>query len=281
MAVLEAGHKIDRGPYASSPMIATHPRMYLGNLQIDTHSELEFTEEVLEHAMKGRSTRQIATVNAQFYVLADKVRAFRDCLAKAEYLCADGMPIVWMCKTFGGKQVPRIAGVDLIDHLCQLGAPKGMRIFFLGGLPGTADATARLLERKYPGIEIAGVMCPPWNFERKQSSLNEVLDAIKEAKPNVLFLALGAPRQEFFIDQHIRPLKVPIAVGIGGSFEILSGQAPRAPQWMRAKGLEWFYRFVHEPGRLWKRYLVGNAEFLWCVLRWRLRLLREHPESAT
>jgi N-acetylglucosaminyldiphosphoundecaprenol N-acetyl-beta-D-mannosaminyltransferase len=87
-----------------------------------------------------------------------------------------------------------------------------------------------------------------------------------------LFLALGAPRQELFIDEHIRPLKIPLAVGIGGSFEILSGQSQRAPEWMRSKGLEWFYRFAHEPGRLWKRYLIGNAEFVWCLMKWRYRL---------
>jgi N-acetylglucosaminyldiphosphoundecaprenol N-acetyl-beta-D-mannosaminyltransferase len=248
-------------------------RITLGNLAIDTYTEAAFTEELVEHAMAGRTTRQIGTVNAQFYVLAEKSRAFRECLRRAEYLCADGMPIVWLCKAFGSREVPRIAGVDLIGDLCRAGAPRGMRIFLLGGRPGTAAATAKLLEEKYPGIEIAGVCCPPWGFEQKPDVLDEVLETIQAAKPNVLFMALGAPRQEFFIDRYVRPLGVPIAVGIGGSFEILSGQAPRAPEWMRSKGLEWFYRFVHEPGRLWQRYLIGNAEFLWCVMKWRMRKL--------
>jgi N-acetylglucosaminyldiphosphoundecaprenol N-acetyl-beta-D-mannosaminyltransferase len=263
----------DHGPAAAD--ISRPDRMCLGNLEIDTYSEPAFTKELVRHAMSGRTTRQIGTVNAQFYVLAEKSRSFRDCLSRAEYLCADGMPIVWICKTFGGKDVPRIAGVDLIGDLCRSGASQGMRVFLLGGRPGTAAATASALSEKYPGIEIAGVSCPPWGFEQNESTLDEVLDAIEDARPNVLFLALGAPRQELFIDRYIRPLRVPIAVGIGGSFEILSGQAPRAPEWMRSKGLEWFYRFVHEPGRLWKRYLIGNGEFVWCVLKWRLRTLRE------
>jgi N-acetylglucosaminyldiphosphoundecaprenol N-acetyl-beta-D-mannosaminyltransferase len=254
--------------------------MSIGNLEIDTHSELEFTQEVLDHAMKGRSTRQIATVNAQFYVLAENSRPFRECLQRADYLCADGMPIVWICKTFGGREVPRIAGVDLIGNICRLGAPRGLRIFLLGGRPGTAAATAKVLGEKYPGVVMAGVLCPPWGFEQNASTLDEVLEAIEEARPNVLFLALGAPRQELFIDRYVRPLGVPIAVGIGGSFEILSGEAPRAPEWMRSKGLEWFYRFVHEPGRLWKRYLIGNVEFVWCVFKWRFRRLREAPRPV-
>jgi len=260
---------------------ATHSRASLGNLEIDLFTEQEFTSEVLEHAMHGRTTRQIATVNAQFYVLAEKMLSFRNCLKRAEYLCADGMSIVWACKTFGGIEVPRIAGVDLITDLCSEGAPRKMRIFLLGGRPGTAAATAKLLTEKYPGLEVAGVLCPPWGFEQNPAQLDETLEAIEAAKPNVLFVALGAPRQELFIDRYIRPLQVPIAIGIGGSFEILSGEAPRAPEWMRSKGLEWFYRFVHEPGRLWKRYLIGNAEFLWCVAKWRYRLRRATPELSS
>jgi len=283
MVLLEANQELDASAIiqiSSSGPISRPQRMSLGNLEIDTHSELEFRREVLDHAMNGRSTRQIATVNAQFYVLAEKSHAFRGCLQRAEYLCADGMPIVWICRTFGGKEVPRIAGVDLIGDLCHSGASQGMKVFLLGGRQGTAEATADVLTKKYPGIAIAGVLCPPWGFEHNAALLDEVLEAIQAAKPNVLFLALGAPRQELFIDRYVRPLRVPVAVGIGGSFEILSGQALRAPEWMRSKGLEWFYRFVHEPGRLWKRYLIGNAEFLWCVFKWRLRRFRAASIAA-
>jgi N-acetylglucosaminyldiphosphoundecaprenol N-acetyl-beta-D-mannosaminyltransferase len=261
-------------------LTARYSRASLGNLEIDLFTEHEFTTEVLEHAMTGRTARQIATVNAQFFVLAEKMLPFRSCLKNADYLCADGMPIVWACKLFGGLEVPRIAGVDLITDLCSVGAPRGMRIFLLGGYPGTAEATASMLTERYPGLEIAGVLCPPFRFEQDAAQLEAALETIEAAKPNVLFVALGAPRQEIFIDRHVRALGVPIAVGIGGSFEILSGQAPRAPQWMRAKGLEWFYRFVHDPGRLWKRYLIGNAEFLWCVAKWRYRSAVRHRVSA-
>jgi N-acetylglucosaminyldiphosphoundecaprenol N-acetyl-beta-D-mannosaminyltransferase len=282
MHLLEAEPVADQAVTASaeSPLLLRPSRMSLGNIDIDTYSEPAFTREILDHVKHGTSTRQIVTVNAQFYVLAEKSSAFRNCLHRAEYLCADGMPIVWICKTFGGKVVPRIAGVDLIGDLCREGAPHGLRVFLLGGRPGTAASTATLLERKYPGISISGVVCPKWGFEQDPSTLEELLDLIDRAKPDILFLALGAPRQELFIDRHIRPLGVPIAVGIGGSFEILSGQAPRAPEWMRSKGLEWFYRFVHEPGRLWKRYLIGNAEFVWCVFKWRFRSLRHAPKPA-
>ena len=133
-----------------------------------------------------------------------------------------------------------------------------------------AKKTADKLMQRYRGLRIAGVSCPPWGFEKQEETLKPVLDQIAHAKPHILFAGLGAPKQELLIDEHIRPLNVPVAIGIGGSFEILSGSVERAPMWMQSSGLEWTFRLRQEPGRLWKRYLVGNAEFLWIVAKWRL-----------
>jgi N-acetylglucosaminyldiphosphoundecaprenol N-acetyl-beta-D-mannosaminyltransferase len=246
-------------------------RTSLGNLDIDTFTEPALIDEVLTHARTGATTRHIATINAQFYVLAENSRRFRACLKKAEYHCADGMPIVWACNAFGTEAVARIAGVDLISNLCEGGAARGMRVYLLGGRPGTAAKTARILEATYPGIVIAGVACPDWGFEKNELTLKAVLDDIAIAKPNILFVAFGAPKQEFFIDTYIRPLEIPIAVGIGGSFEILCGETTRAPKWMQTAGLEWSFRLLQDPGRLWRRYMLGNIEFLWCVAKWRYR----------
>jgi len=107
--------------------------------------------------------------------------------------------------------------------------------------------------------------------------LQPVLDQIALARPHILLVGLGAPKQEFLIDEHIRPLKIPIAMGIGGSFEILSGLIQRAPATMQSSGLEWTFRLYKEPRRLWKRYLIGNCEFLWSLAKWRLRVLRAGP----
>jgi N-acetylglucosaminyldiphosphoundecaprenol N-acetyl-beta-D-mannosaminyltransferase len=252
-------------------------RASLGHVEIDTFRESELVEEVLDHAFHGRETRQIVTVNAQFYVLAENNPAFRACLQRAEYHCADGVSIVWACKKFGRRNVPRIAGVDLVTTLCSRGAEGGLRVFLLGGRPGTAADTANLLKKNYPGIVIAGVECPPWGFHKDPGKLQATLAQIESARPHVLFLALGAPKQELFIDEHVRKLGIPLAVGIGGSFEILSGATRRAPRWIQRVGFEWAFRMMQEPGRLWKRYLFGNVEFLWCVAKWRYRL---HQASA-
>jgi N-acetylglucosaminyldiphosphoundecaprenol N-acetyl-beta-D-mannosaminyltransferase len=251
-------------------------RTFIGHVGIDTYSESSFVNEVLDHALHGSGTRQIVTVNAQIYVLADKSLKYRECLDSAEYLCSDGMPLVWACNHLAGVSVPRITGVDLIDDLCKRGAADGLSIFLLGGRPGTGMETARILSRRYPGLKIAGVGCPDWGFEMHEETVKPVLEQIAQAKPHILFVALGAPKQEFFIDKFIRPLNVPIAIGVGGSFEILSGLINRAPMWMQSSGFEWAYRLFKDPRRLWRRYLIGNAEFVWSVTKWKLQTFAPH-----
>lgn len=247
-------------------------RISIGPVEIDAYSHSALLDVILEHALHGTSTRQIVTVNAQLYVLAGKSARFRECLKTADYVCADGLPIVWACNHFAGGEVPRVAGVDLIDQICRKGAANRLSVFFLGGQPDTARATAAMLSRRYPGLEIAGVSCPQRGFETREDTLKLILSEIEKARPHIIFVGLGAPKQEYFIDQHIRMLNVPIAVGIGGSFEILSGALHRAPQWMQSSGLEWLFRLGQEPGRLWKRYLIGNIWFLVALARWRLHV---------
>ncbi len=262
---------------AMAPRQSKVERIHLGNLGIDTYSETALADHVLDHAFNGKRTRQIITANAQFYVLAEKNKRFRECLEAAEYSCADGMPIVWACERFAGTKVPRITGVDFIGLLCQRGARDGLRVYLLGGRPGTAQATAEVLKTKFPGVQIAGVDCPEWGFETSTATLAPVIKRIQAAKPHILLAGLGAPKQEFFIHEHIRPIKVPIAIGIGGSFEILSGSLQRAPVWFQSHGLEWAFRLAQEPRRLLARYVAGNAEFIWDIAKWRLRTLRSAP----
>ena len=249
-------------------------RIVIGNIGIDTHSKSSLIAEVLDHALRGSGTRQIVTVNAQIYVLADKSSRYRGCLGSADYLCADGMSVVWACNHLAGASVPRIAGVDLIEDICERGAADRLSIFLLGGRPDNAKRTAARLERLHPGLKIAGVSCPKWGFETREETLTPVLEQIANAKPHIVFVALGAPKQEYLIDEFIRPLGVPIAVvGVGGSFEILSGSVNRAPLWMQSIGLEWVFRLCEDPRRLWRRYLIGNAEFVWSVAKWKLQTL--------
>jgi N-acetylglucosaminyldiphosphoundecaprenol N-acetyl-beta-D-mannosaminyltransferase len=256
----------DGTPY---PRAVERSTVSVGPMRITALSANELTHRLIGHSF-GDRTHHLVTANAQFYVLAERNEAFRRCIAEAEYVCADGISIVMACKWLGKSTVSRVSGVDLVPLLCEQAATLGLPIYFLGGQPGSAAQSASLMMEQYPGLKVAGIGCPPVGFQDSPAVLKEVLRSVEIAKPAIIFVALGAPHQEFFIQQHIRPINIPVALGVGGSFEMISGRVRRAPRWMRRGGLEWAYRLVQEPRRLAKRYLVGNTLFSLYVMRYLL-----------
>jgi N-acetylglucosaminyldiphosphoundecaprenol N-acetyl-beta-D-mannosaminyltransferase len=248
-------------------------QVHIGPFSVAALSENELVDIVVDRYRQVRGeTLEIFPVNAQLYVMACRDRTFRECLAKAGVLCADGVPIVWACKWIAKKAVSRVAGVDLLETICASAAKHGLPVFFLGGRPGMAQASAEMLVARYPGLRIAGISCPPFGFDSTETGLAAVQDEIRSVSPAIVFVALGAPRQELFIQRYIRPLGVPVAMAVGGSFEMIAGAVPRAPQWMRNVGLEWLFRFAQEPRRLARRYLVGNTVCLGLILLHKVKL---------
>jgi N-acetylglucosaminyldiphosphoundecaprenol N-acetyl-beta-D-mannosaminyltransferase len=160
-----------------------------------------------------------------------------------------------------------VTGVDLFKALCGRAAKSGLRVYLLGGQPGSAELAARKLQAAYPNLIVAGTYCPAWGFEKDSEQLDAIARVIREAKPHILFVGLGAPKQENWIYEHGLKLGVPVCMGIGGSFEMVGGITRRAPRWMQQLGLEWLFRLVVEPRRLWKRYLIGNAQFMAMVFK--------------
>jgi len=231
------------------------------------------TERLLEDSRSRDRTRHVVTANAQFVNLAEQREDFRKCLANADYICADGISVVLACKLLGNQTVSRVPGVDLMERLCGQSDPSVKSAYFLGGKEGAAEKVASLFAKRFPGFQAAGFSCPPFGFENDEGLLRSVLDDLRAANPTIVFVALGAPRQELFIQNHILPLKIPVAVGVGGSFDIISGIVQRAPEWMQRYGLEWAFRLWQEPRRLAHRYLVGNPMFCFYVLRYLWRNL--------
>ncbi len=260
------------------PYYGLPERIGIGPLRIDPLSVHELTRRLIGHTFAPGKTNHVVTANAQFYVLAEEHEDFRRCVGEAEYVCADGISVAVACKWLGRKAVARIAGVDLISYLCAESVPLDLASYFLGGKPGSAAQTASIMMKKYPGLRVAGVSCPPVGFIQNPEILSEVIEAIRAAKPSIIYVALGAPRQEFFIQEHIRPLGIPVAVGVGGSFEMICGVTRRAPVWMQNSGLEWLYRWAQEPVRLANRYLIGNALFSFYLARHMVRQ-KTHPKS--
>ena len=248
----------------------TPAKVSIGPMRVSVLTAEELVHRLIGHTF-GETTHHVVTANAQFYVLAEQDPSFRRCVHEAEYVCADGVSVSMACRWLGKTRVARIAGVDLIPQLCRHAAQLGLPVYFLGGTHGAGKRTAQLLSDIFPGLRVAGVNCPPVGFLDDPESLAAVLSDISNAVPAILFVALGAPQQEYFIQRYIRPMGVPVAMGVGGSFEMIAGVRHRAPRWMRRVGMEWLFRWAQEPKRLARRYLVGNSLFSIYMLRYMMR----------
>lgn len=203
----------------------------------------------------------VVTVNLDFLRLAQRDPAFRAALDSADLVLADGMPVVWLSRVAGDGLPACVSGIDIVESCAQLAAARGYRTFFLGAAPGVAAGAAAALQRQYPGLQVAGVLAPPVGpFAPALDA--ELVAAVRAAQPDLLFVALGAPRQDMWIRAHLEELAVPVCIGVGGTFDVLSGRLARAPRWMQRSGLEWLFRLGQEPGRLWRRYLLGDLPLL-------------------
>jgi N-acetylglucosaminyldiphosphoundecaprenol N-acetyl-beta-D-mannosaminyltransferase len=178
----------------------------------------------------------------------------------------DGMPVVWLARSKGCKDIARTYGPDLMLDVCNHGQSLGLRHFFYGGMEGTLQKLLQKLKGSYPQILIAGSYAPPFKEQVWQED-KEIVDRINRSGADIVWVGLGSPKQDFWMQLHRPLLDAPVIVGAGAAFDFCSGVKPQAPRWMQGCGLEWFFRLCCEPGRLWKRYLIGNSLFLFYLLK--------------
>jgi len=195
---------------------------------------------------------------------------FREIYDQAALVLADGVPLLWAARFLGTPIREKLSGSDVFHDLCRLAAERGFRVFFLGGREGAAMRAAEVVRRRYPGLRVVGVYSPPFGFERDHGEGARIDAMLTEARPDLLLLGLGSPKQEKWAARNSSRLGIPVTMGIGITFEYTAGMVRRAPAWMQTVGLEWFFRLLMEPGRLWRRYLVDDPRFFWLVLKQRL-----------
>ena len=232
------------------------------------------TVEWVRQRVISKRPAYIATANMDFLMQAWRDPELQRILLEADLVVADGIPIVWLSRLLGHPLKERVTGSDLVPLFAELAAHEGFSVFGLGGAPGVAErATARLAER-YPGLRVAGCYSPP-KADILEMDNAGILARIEAAAPDILFVAFGAPKQEKWVNMHIRRWKVPVSIGIGGSLDFLAGAQKRAPRWVQRLALEWLWRMLSDPRRLFRRY-VANIAFLFVTLC-RLLLLRFGP----
>ncbi len=232
------------------------PRVHLGGIAIDQLNFDEAVDRIREFLIDGRS-HQVVTANLDFLSIAERSSEFRSTINSADLAVADGMPLVWLSRLKGTPLPERVTGVELVDACCEIAAETGEGVFLMGAAPGVAQAAAAQLKQRYPTLRIAGAYTPPMGTMRRKETAN-LVKTIRDAAPAFLFVALGAPRQDLWIRDHLAELNVPVAMGVGCTFDLLAGTSSRAPLWMQSAGLEWAYRLVREPRRLWRRYLMND-----------------------
>jgi N-acetylglucosaminyldiphosphoundecaprenol N-acetyl-beta-D-mannosaminyltransferase len=245
-------------------------RIGVGHALIDNCSSEQVCASIIAHAQNRGKPAYVITPNAQHIVLLEKERRLQEVYDHADLVIADGISLLIAARLYGRCLQERIAGVDIFRVLCGLAAEAELHVFLLGGRPGSAELAATVLKGSHPHLRCT-TYCPPLGFEQSSAALKETADAITAAQPDILFVAFGAPKQEYWIYEHGLQLSVPVCIGVGGSFEIVGGVVPRAPLWTQNIGCEWLYRLCREPRRMWRRYLIGNLEFAAIVLRQRIR----------
>jgi N-acetylglucosaminyldiphosphoundecaprenol N-acetyl-beta-D-mannosaminyltransferase len=219
------------------------------------------TLERIRDLVASGAPHQVITVNTLMLLAAENDAELMRLIENASLAVPESWGISWASRRLGQPLDHYIPGIDLLLALCRICAQEGQRIFLLGGRPGIAQKAADALIEQFPGLRIAGTQHGYFTLAEEP----QVLSAIKQARPAFLFVGMSVPSQEKWIQRHRVELKVPVSMGVGGSFDVLSGQLKRAPLWMRRMGIEWVYRTLQEPWRL--KRIKGLPVFMWHVWR--------------
>jgi N-acetylglucosaminyldiphosphoundecaprenol N-acetyl-beta-D-mannosaminyltransferase len=183
----------------------------------------------------------------------------RQSIEQADIVLADGLPIVWLSRALGKSLPCRVAGIDIMVELLKVADKKHWRVYFLGAKPEALSRLIEVIKKDFPGVQIAGYRDGYFTETQEEA----VAKSIKDSNADILFVGISPPKKEIFLGKWHRYLNVPVCHGVGGSFDVLAGVTKRAPLWMQKSGLEWFYRVLQEPRRMWKRYLTTNMVFIW------------------
>lgn len=224
---------------------------------------MEETLKEIEQIIDNKIPTQHVVINAAKVVLMDKDPELKKIIAKCPIINADGQSIVWASK-FLKKPLPeRVAGIDLMANLIELSAQKGYSIYFFGAKEEVVCNVVKHYKEKYNNLKVAGYR----NGYFTENDMPDIIDDMKKSNADILFVAFSSPKKEYWLAENMDKIGIPFCMGVGGSFDVIAGITKRAPRWMQKCGLEWFYRFLQEPGRMWKRYLVGNSKYLSLTFR--------------
>lgn len=254
-------------------------RVRLLGMGIDALDAAAVEQRIADFVAKG-GHHQVVTVNLDFLSIGSRDAQFRKLVNEAALVVPDGMPVLWAARYLGQRLPQRITGPDVIEMAVRHSQAHGSSLFFLGAAPGVAARAALCLRERMGAFHLAGIDSPAYGPLVGEEAIR-VRRLLRDARPDFLFVAFGCPKQDFFIRTNA-DLGIPVAAGIGGSFDYLSGAIKRAPAWAQRRGLEWMFRLGHEPRRLAKRYLVDDVQVVGKLLHSRFKKVdsMDTPERA-
>jgi len=239
----------------------TATRVPLLGTEIDALSFSE-TMDAVGEIIDSRVPTQHLAMNAAKVVLLRTDPVLRALASECGIINADGVPLVWASRLLGHPLPERVNGTDLMEALCERAGQRGWSVFFFGARPEVVEQVARWAESNHPGLRVAGFRDGYFD----ESENDEIVAKIAASDASILFVGIPTPKKELWLHRNLADLNVPFCMGVGGSFDVVAGKVPRAPRWMQRNGLEWLFRFIQEPRRMWKRYLIGNVKFIVIVL---------------
>jgi N-acetylglucosaminyldiphosphoundecaprenol N-acetyl-beta-D-mannosaminyltransferase len=241
-------------------------RINICNIPVDVLT-MEETIERINKAIDEKRRLHHVVVNAAKIVNAQKDEALRNSIVNCDIINADGQSIVWASRFLRRPLPERVTGIDLMESLIEASFKRNYKVFFLGA----REEVLKKVVKKYSRENSPNIIAGYRNGYFSKNEEPEVARQIAESNADILFVAMSSPKKEIFLETYKDVIKTPFIMGVGGSFDVVSGLVKRAPRWMQKSGLEWFYRFLQEPRRMWKRYLYGNASFVFLVLKDRVQ----------
>ena len=229
--------------------------------------------EIIEGWIAKRESHYVCVTGVHGVMESQRDEQLRRIHNKAGLVTPDGMPLVWLSRLKGHRHVERVYGPDLVLALCERSVERQYRHFFYGGAEGVPEELAANLRRHFPELQVAGTYSPPFR-PLTPAEDEQVVQMLNQAAPDIVWVGLSTPKQERWMAAHVGRIEAPVLIGVGAAFDFLTGRKRQAPRWMQRNGLEWLFRLLTEPRRLWRRYLINNPLFVLLVLAQALGLRR-------
>ena len=227
------------------------------------------TLAAIEQMIEAGKKSYIVAINVDVVMKIENDPYLKRVVDGADMVLVDGKPLVWISKLHGKPLKAKISGSDLVPLLCEVAAKKKYKIFIIGGKSGIAEQAKERLKQKNSGIQIVGTYAPPLGFEKDEEELDKINRMISDVHPDLLITCFGCPKQEKWIYENIEKYDAKVSICAGATVDFLAGNVKRAPHWMSEHGLEWFYRFLQEPQRMFKRYFIDDIQIIKLIKKYR------------